>query len=76
MRRIDVLLEEPSTCEIFTTFLAPFRGTMAVFVATLLLLLTSPPSTALEAEQPQIRPQGKSSEEILNGKQNIFVTHS
>ena len=45
---------------------------MAVFVATLLLLLTSPPSTALEAEERQIRPQGKSSEEILNGKQTIL----
>ena len=41
---------------------------MAIYVATLLLLLTSPPSSALDAIEPPTRPQGKSSQEILNGK--------
>ena len=45
---------------------------MAIFIATLLLLLTSPPSSALEAKERQIRPQAKSSQEILNGKQTLF----
>jgi hypothetical protein len=41
---------------------------MAIYVATLLLLLTSPPSSALDAIEPPTRPQAKSSQEILNGK--------
>jgi len=42
------------------------RCTMAIYVATLLLLLTSPPSSALDAIEPPTRPQAKSSQEILN----------
>ena len=49
---------------------------MAIFVATLLLLLASPPSTAVE-----LRPKPKSSQEILNGKKifnfrNVFFFHN
>ena len=68
MRKYGTLMitsYETSTLFIFGTL---HRCTIAIYVATLLLLLTSPPSSALDAIEPPTRPQAKSSQEILNGK--------
>ena len=65
MTILMIISYEISTLSIFGTL---HRCTMAIYVATLLLLLTSPPSSALDAIEPPTRPQAKSSQEILNGK--------
>lgn len=65
MTILMIISYEISTLYIFGT---PHRCTKAIYVATLLLLLTSPPSSALDAIEPPTRPQAKSSQEILNGK--------